>query len=743
MVADDLLKELNSSQQEVARTTEGPVLVLAGAGTGKTRCIIYRTAYLIASGKVRLEHLLIVTFTNKAARELRQRLADSFGLTNKNLWVGTFHSIFNKILRFEAKYLPFSANFVIYDENDQKTLFRQIYKSLDIDPKKFIPRAVRSIISHQKNNIITPDTYWDFNEENLFTKEVFRIYKRYQEELLRRDAMDFDDILVNMALLLDKNSEVREKWQNRFHYIMIDEYQDTNYVQFKIINYLAQKHQNLCVVGDDDQAIYTWRGATIKNILNFEKDYQKVKTIKLERNYRSHQNILALANSLIKHNSLRHEKELFTDLLSKEMPRLLALDNENEEALFVAEEIMKYHQDSLWQDCAILYRTNAQSRALESVLVKKKIPYQIFGGVNFFQRKEIKDVLCFLRLLSNPADTESLIRALDLAKGIGKTTSERILEEAKNKDVVPFSLLMQSDLAFLSTRAVKMLTNFQQLMHTLAESAAQKTIQETIATVIDLAEMGDEYGISQGKKNRKVKLDDPELISRQENLLELLASARAFSEEFRKQNEGNEPDLTEYLNSATLQTDLDTAEENADKISLMTMHNAKGLEFKHVFIIGLEDGLLPHARSIEEDMSKGNVTRQEEERRLLYVGITRARQTLTLTLARWRRGIMGNDVTIPSRFIKDLAPKFLNEERYDHYSYLTPSREKKKPADKKANNVILESQKHYRIGQKIKHDNLGIGEILNVNGEGADALLTIKFADGNVKKIVGNYVEII
>jgi len=741
MVASDILKGLNNRQREVASTTEGAVLVLAGAGTGKTRSVIYRAGYLVASGKVSLNNLLIVTFTNKAARELRQRLADTFGITQKNLWVGTFHSIFSKILRFEGQYLPVNSNYAIYDEKDQKNLIRQIYKALNIDSKKFVPRAVRSIISRQKNSLIEPKDFWEFNDESPYTNVVYRIYKVYQSELLKRNALDFDDILLVMAKLLDENLEVREKWQKRFRYIMIDEYQDTNYAQFKIINYLAQGHQNLCVVGDDDQAIYTWRGATIKNILNFEKDYNNVKVIKLEQNYRSHKNILGLSNSLIQNNTARHHKELFTDLVSKEKPRLTALDNENEEAVYVVEELINYHKNCSWQDCAILYRTNAQSRVLEKIFVQQKIPYRIFGGVNFFQRKEIKDVLCYLRLLANNLDRESFIRALDLHKGVGKTTVAALLAEAELRNVNPYELVMDSELEFLKPRAAKMLKEFSVMMHHFVEVSTQGSMPDLMATVLDETGIGTQFAIAKGRKSRKIKLNDPELISRQENLLELLKGAKEFEEEFMDYNDEN-PSLTQYLNSATLQTDLDTAEEEADAINLMTMHNAKGLEFEHVFIIGLEDGLLPHARSIDEDLKNSSNAKVEEERRLLYVGITRAKNTLTMTLARWRRGIMGNDVTMPSRFIKEFDEAFLNEERYDPYAYLTPSRPKRKPK-KKSPHFALESEKHYRIGQKINHAKFGNGVILSVEGQGIDARLIIKFEDGAIKKIVGSYVEII
>lgn len=735
MVADDLLNDLNKSQKLVASITDGPLLVIAGAGSGKTRCITYRCGYLIATGKASQSELLVLTFTNKAARELNHRLKELFGLGNSNMWVGTFHSIFSKILRFESKNLPVNSNYVIYDEKDQKALVRQIYKTLNIDSKEFVPKAVRSIISRQKNNLITPDIFWDFNDHNYKNEKVFKIYQIYQKELLRRNALDFDDILEKTAYLFDENPKILQKWQNRFKYIMIDEYQDTNYAQFKIINFLAAKHQNICVVGDDDQAIYTWRGATIKNILNFEKDYKNAKIIKLEYNYRSPKNILDLANSLIVKNAERHYKELYTERTSEHKPKLLTLDNEEEEAKYVVEEIAELKKKCNWHDIAVLYRTNAQSRAMESALVKKEIPYQIFGGVNFFQRREIKDVLAYLRVISNPEDTESMNRVFKIQKGIGDKTASEITSQAEKSDVSVIDLIHSGKFDFLSSRAKKCLNACRETFLLIEDALKEKTIKETLSAIIDITGMGKTYNLKNGRRIAKSKLDDPELISRQENLVELMASANSFYDEFIDEND-RKPDVSEYLNSATLQTDLDTQNKETEGVSMMTLHNAKGLEFKHVFIIGLEDGLLPHRRAVEED------GRIEEERRLLYVGITRAKDTLTMTNARWRRGFMGNDVTMPSRFIKDFDNEFLDVQRYDPYAYLKPKRTKKIMKTPRIKH-ILESEKHFKIGQKIRHAKFGIGMILNVDGQGKDARLSIMFDKGEIKKIVGSYVEII
>jgi DNA helicase II / ATP-dependent DNA helicase PcrA len=735
MVAEDLLKDLNATQKKVASTTEGALLVLAGAGTGKTRCIIYRAGYLVASGRVNPQNLLIVTFTNKAARELRQRLASTFNLRSSGLWVGTFHSIFGRILRFEAKHLPFSSNYVIYDERDQKNLIKQIFTALNIDIKQYKPQVVRNLISRQKNNLIKPEQFWEFNDKSPHSQIILRIYLAYQKELLSRNALDFDDILLHTAFLFAENKAVLAKWQKVFRYIMIDEYQDTNYAQFEIIHHLAGAHQNICVVGDDDQAIYTWRGATIKNILNFESDYENVQIIKLERNYRSHANILNLANSLIAHNSGRHGKELFTDLITDEYPELTALDDDAAEAFYLAELIQKFKETSPYSHIAVLYRTNAQSRILEKIFFQKKIPYKIYGGVNFYQRKEIKDVLCFLRMLANPADTDSIQRALSLQPGIGKTTQEKLQHAAENSNQPLAEIILSHSLDFLAKRAAGLIDNFRLLWQDLEKAAAELSIYQLVWLLFDKTDLASRYGITDEKDIKKKKtFEDPEIQSRYENICELMTSIREFIHEYGNEHH-SQPQLTDFLANATLQTDLDTGETQQDTVNLMTMHNAKGLEFEHVMIIGMEDGLLPHHRSLQEK------NMLEEERRLLYVGITRAKRTLHFTLARYRRTAGGLELSEPSRFINEFDRQFLDEKRYDPHAYLKPSRPKRyhTPAKK----VVLESQKHFKIGQIIKHVNFGNGVILSVDGQGRDARLTIKFDGGLMKTIVGNYVEVI
>ncbi len=719
---EKFLSQLNIEQQKVVQHTKGPVLVLAGAGSGKTRSVIYRAAYLINYQKVNPWNILIVTFTNKAARELLSRLEDTFGISVRSLWIGTFHSICTRILRYEQEHLPFTSNFSIYDESDQKSIFKKIYKELDIDPKKFAPGKVREIISRQKNSLILPKDFLEFNDANYYSETVLKIYKYYQNFLIRNNALDFDDLLMYTALLLHDHEEIRRKYEKKFKYVMIDEYQDTNYAQFKIINLIARNHQNLCVVGDDDQAIYSWRGADIRNILSFESDYKNVLKIKLEQNYRSPKSFLLAANCLIKNNSERHAKELWTALESQEKPELVKLENENREAEYVVRQISELRNKNIsLNDCVVLYRTNAQSRVFENSFMQHQIRYQIVGGVNFYQRKEIKDILAYLRILVNPADSESFLRIINFpARGIGKVSIGRILDKAVSLQKNLLQTVLEKKFDYLPANAaanlrkfIDLLIEWQQLTRTLPVSElAKKVIKE-----LRLIELYD---------NSK----DPKDISRVENIQEFIAATEEFSEKYLEET-GEEPKLDEYLQNISLQTDMDNLKEDEEAVKLMTMHNAKGLEFDHVFIVGLEDGLLPHARSIYD------LNNVEEERRLFYVGITRARKTLKLTYARTRRTFDAVQTTFPSRFLSEIDDDLLKQQNEIFYELRAP----RYKASDKSKKVVLENEKYFKIGQKIYHDKFGKGVILNVDGKGNDAKLTISFSDGKLKKIKGTYVK--
>ncbi|MDO9578012.1 MAG: UvrD-helicase domain-containing protein [Candidatus Cloacimonadales bacterium] len=720
----NLLDALNPEQQKVVTHTEGPVLVLAGAGSGKTRSVIYRTAYLMQEKKVSPWDILVVTFTNKAARELKDRLENTFHISAHSLWIGTFHSICTRILRYEQEFTSFNSNFSIFDESDQKSVFKRIYKDLDIDPKKFNPGRVREIISRQKNSLILPKDFPDFNDSNYFSDIVLKIYKTYQNFLQKNNALDFDDLLMYTALLLHDNEEVRKKYEKKFKYVMIDEYQDTNYAQFKIVNLIAGNHQNLCVVGDDDQAIYSWRGADIRNILNFENDYKNVLKIKLEQNYRSPKTFLDVANCLIKNNTERHQKELWTKISSQIKPELVKLANENREAEYVAEQISGFKQSGKnLNECVVLYRTNAQSRVFENAFTKKQLKYQIIGGVNFYQRKEIKDILAYLKVLINPTDSESFLRIINFPpRGIGKVTIGRILEYAAREDLNLWEAISREDNPYISGGTENKIRKFAETMQVWHEFSQNLPVTGLIQKIIKELDLIALYDSS----------SDPKDIARSENIGELIAATEEFAEEYIQET-GEEPKLEEFLQSISLQTDIDNIDEDEEAVKLMTMHNVKGLEFDHVFIVGLEDGLIPHSRSIYD---LGNV---EEERRLLYVAITRAKKTLHLCYAKTRRTFESIQNTFPSRFLMEIDENLLQQEDYTYYEMQVPRYQSQKKAKI---DMVTESEKYFKIGQKINHDKFGKGVILNVDGKGQDAKLTVSFSGGVLKKIVGTFVRI-
>ncbi|MBN1327617.1 MAG: UvrD-helicase domain-containing protein, partial [Candidatus Cloacimonetes bacterium] len=584
----DLLQNLNEKQRQVVTTTEGPVLVLAGAGSGKTRSVIYRAAYLISVKQINPGNILVVTFTNKAARELQIRLEQTLGINSRNLWIGTFHAVCARILRREQEFLPFNDRFSIYDDNDQKAVMKKIYKQLNVDRNKFNLNTVRNLISRQKNSLIKPEQFFEFQEMNFYTEQVEKIYREYQKFLIRNNALDFDDLLLYTAYLLEDNKKIREKYSRQFQYVMIDEYQDTNYAQFKLVNLIAAAHQNLCVVGDDDQAIYSWRGADIRNILNFEEDYSKVVIIKLERNYRSPQIILKLANSLINKNQERHPKELWTELETDHIPLLMSLENQDEEATVIADRIIDLKKRNVSaRDIVILYRTNAQSRVFEKIFTRKGLRYQIVGGVNFYQRKEIKDILAYLRILINPEDSESLLRIINFpARGIGEKTVSRLLRKAADAGKSLVSFLVDGDYNSDSAGLSEKAESFARLLRSWLKFKNRLNLVDLVKKMITDLELKDLY------ENNP----DPQENARWDNISEFISATKEFIEAHQEIT-GSEPGLEEFLQNISLQTDLDNLDDTDEAVKLMTMHNAKGLEFDYVHIVGLEDGLLPHIRS--------------------------------------------------------------------------------------------------------------------------------------------------
>ncbi|MCB5230595.1 MAG: UvrD-helicase domain-containing protein [Candidatus Cloacimonas sp.] len=730
------LNELDPQQKEVVLTTEGPLLVFAGAGSGKTRSIIYRAAHLINNVGVLPWKILIVTFTNKASSELKERLSIYSNIHHRSLWVGTFHSICSTILRVEAKEhdLQFTSNFTIFDTEDQKSLIKKILKELDISTQNFPIGSVISIISRTKNSLITPDTFFEYHPENMYTQTVYAIYTRYQERLLENNALDFDDLLMKTALLLRENEQVRNKYQDKFSHIMIDEYQDTNYAQFKIISTLAEKSKNICAVGDDDQAIYSWRGASIKNILNFTTDFPNAKIIRLERNYRSSQPILDAANKLICNNKQRHPKTLWSDKDKGDAPLLNVSEMDVDEARAVLSDV-----ELLLKNCAkdesiaILYRTNAQSRLFETICVEMGIPYRIFGSVNFFQRKEIKDIVAYLRVIVNPADTESLLRIINFPpRGIGAITLDKIFQYCHYKELTLFEGLREVDqIDNLSGRQINAVTSFVTNMIKWQKMSESDDLTSVLDDIYKTLGLLDYYADSKDYKD----------ITRSENIKEFLAAAKEFADNYLKEN-NEEATLTDFLQNIALFTTLDNdtfddespEDKETNKVNLMTLHIAKGLEFDNVFVVGLEEKLLPHQLSLESSEEL------EEERRLLYVGMTRAKSRLVLSYAKYRRTFYGYELSMPSRFLKEIFPDF-SERTFQRKSPYTSSGHN--PNIRQKTDVITESKKAFKIGQKVKHSEFGQGVILSVNGVGRDAKLIISFSDGKLKNIIGSYVQVL
>ncbi|MCB5278028.1 MAG: UvrD-helicase domain-containing protein [Candidatus Cloacimonetes bacterium] len=715
----DYSHSLNDRQLEVVKDIDHPILVLAGAGSGKTRCIIYRAAYLIREQAVQPWKLLIVTFTNKAARELQDRLEALLNIPMRSLWVGTFHSICLRILRYESAHLPFNANFSIYAEDEQKSVLKKIYKEHGYDVQKFPINKVLGRIGRYKNRLMLPeDISAEETRHNPFLSGFLQIYLYYQQALLMNQAMDFDDILLFTAKLMQSNDAIRSKYQDIFQYIMIDEYQDTNKAQFEIIHQIAQKHQRVCVVGDDDQAIYSFRGASLRNILEFERDYGEVRAIRLEQNYRSTTAILELANRVIKQNKQRHPKELFSNLGIGIKPVLHVYPDANAEAENIALNISRQAKlGKKLRQIAILYRTNAQSRLFENALMQRKIPYSIVGSLNFYQRKEIKDLLAYLNSLGNASDNENLLRIInEPPRGIGHTTVNRLLSFAMKTRISLFSVVQNAAaVQELNAAAIKRVGQFCAIMEEWRQMAQTFPVAELVKDIVEQLGLVSLYR----------KSSDPKDIARAENLIEFVASVNEFTERFLAENE-RAPLLEDFLPYIALQTDLDKVSEEIDSVRLMTLHNAKGLEFETVYIAGLENELLPHR------MSMDTTEEIEEERRLFYVGITRAKRELILSLAESRRLYDTFSFSSPSMFLENL------DDVLD-----TPGHIAAKPQSsyRKSKTIIRESMKHFKIGQRVWHKEYRDGIVLSVNGVGTDAVVTVSFKNGKLIKIIGSFLQ--
>ena len=739
----DFLNNLNNSQLESTLQMDGPMIVIAGAGSGKTRVLTYKIAYLMTEG-VDPFNILALTFTNKAAKEMKERIATIVGNEAKNLWMGTFHSVFARILRTEAHKIGYTSNFTIYDSDDSQKLVSRIIKEFNLDKDQYKYKSIFSRISSMKNSFITPNNYLN-NEELLLSDKIsnrskfYQIYNEYVERCFKAGAMDFDDLLLKTNELLNSYPDTLSKYQNIFKYILVDEYQDTNHSQYLIIRALSDKFQNICVVGDDAQSIYSFRGANINNILNFQKDFPDSKIFRLEQNYRSTKNIVNAANSLIENNQKRLKKNVWTENESGEKISVNKLLTDGEEGRFVASSIFENKMQSQLQnsDFAILYRTNAQSRSFEDALRKKNISYRVYGGLSFYQRKEIKDVLAYLRLLINPDDEQAFKRIINFpARGIGQTTLNKIAVEAKNSSVSDYifikDLLKSSEILNNSTK--NKLLDFVIMI----ESIKNKTEH---ADVFDITkEVLKQSGLYNLYKND----ESLEGINRIQNIEELLNGIKDFVEN----NEKSQASVSSFLQDVALATDQDNDTNDNNKVSLMTVHLAKGLEFPYVYIVGLEENLFPSA------MNLNSRTELEEERRLFYVALTRAEKKIYLSyvLSRYRWGKPVDSEK--SRFIDEIKEEYLQNnviQRSISKDFSQKSQfnkvgiRYKKPETRPAKNFVkLKSSSSKSnlfdnkliVGNIVIHERFGKGEVISIEGQGGDKKAEIKFEKGGLKKLL-------
>ncbi|HEV2093159.1 MAG TPA: DNA helicase PcrA [Rubrobacter sp.] len=631
-----LLDSLNPTQRDAVEHTEGPLLILAGAGSGKTRVLTHRIAHLIDQGLASPDEVLAITFTNKAAREMKDRVALLVGPDSRRMWVSTFHAFCARILRVHAEKLGYKREFTIYDGADQVRLVKRCIVELGKDPKRFNPRSFQAQISSAKNVLMSPDDFLR-KSEGYIAENVAEVYDLYQRRLYENNAMDFDDLIMQTVALLELFPEVRERYQTRFKYIHVDEYQDTNHAQYRLVNVLAAAHRNLCVVGDDDQSVYSWRGADIRNILDFERDYPEAKVVKLEQNYRSTQTILDAANAVVANNASRKAKELWTAGGEGERIRVFAASDEYAEARFVVSEVEKLTgRGESAREIAAFYRTNAQSRALEDVLVREGVPYQIVGGVRFYERAEIKDAMAYLAVISNPADSVGLERIINVPKrGLGNTSVAKLQDHARRGGITLYEALAEAPAAGLAGKAAKACASLRELFEGWRVAAREVPPAELIGAVLD------ESGYRGELRNENTI----ESESRLENLEELINAAREY------ERVEPEPTLDGFLQEQALYSEQDSVTSEGGRVTLMTLHNAKGLEFDHVFVVGMEEGTFPHARSLDEQ-------NLEEERRLAYVGITRARKTLTLTHAKLRSNWGEREYRMPSRFLSEIPDEY-------------------------------------------------------------------------------------
>lgn len=742
---------LNKPQKEAVFHTEGPLLILAGAGSGKTRVLTHRIAYLIEEKGVNPWNILAITFTNKAAEEMRQRVDSLVGIGAESIWVSTFHSMCVRILRRYIDRLGYDNRFTIYDTDDQKTLMKEVCRKTDIDTKRFKERMLLSVISSAKNEMILPEEF-ELNAGGDFVQlKIAKVYKEYEAQMRANNALDFDDLLVKTVRLLETQPDVRENYQERFRYIMVDEYQDTNTVQFRLVSLLAGKYRNLCVVGDDDQSIYKFRGANIRNILDFEKEFSDAKVIKLEQNYRSVGNVLEVANSVIRNNKGRKEKTLWTDNEKGEKIRLRQFDTAYDEAQFIAEDIKdETAQGANYSDHAVLYRTNAQSRLLEEKFVAMNIPYKIVGGINFYSRREIKDVLSYLKTIDNGKDDLAVRRIINVPKrGIGLTTINRIQESAAARGIGFYDALSAPDLIPGIGRSASKLDSFAALIEYFKGRSEESGVTDLLTEVIE------KTGYTES-----LEADDPEeLEARVQNIDELVSKAAVYEESCS--DRGERPTLSGFLEEVALVADIDSVAEDRDYVILMTLHSAKGLEFPHVYLAGMEDGLFPSYMSISGD----DPEELEEERRLCYVGVTRAEEKLTLTCARMRLVRGERQYNSMSRFIKEMPSALIDTgKREGGFSQNVSLGEKRtyssevsgykrsayaqKPAFaaiQKGSGLMAKKSEglSYGVGDRVRHVKFGDGTVTEIKEGGRDYEVTVQFDTAGVRKMFALFAKLI
>jgi DNA helicase-2/ATP-dependent DNA helicase PcrA len=709
--SEDHLALLNPAQREAALHVDGPLLVVAGAGSGKTRVLTHRVAHLIRAHGIKPNEILAITFTNKAAGEMRERLETMLGRTARAIWILTFHAACGRILRREAERLGYRSNFSIYDAADQVRVVKVALEELGKDPKRFTPRGIHAQISSAKNTLVGPDEYAR-RVSSFWDQTVAEVYAVYQRTLHRSNAVDFDDLLMLTVEVLDRFPEARERWQKSFRHVLVDEYQDTNHAQYRLLQLLAGTHRNLFVVGDPDQSIYAFRGADIRNILEFERDFAGTAVIALEQNYRSTNAILEAANAVIENNAERKPKRLFSDLGEGEPVQVIEVEDEHAEARFVAAEIARSIDDGWSADeIAVFYRTNAQSRVLEDVLVRQQIPYQVIGGPRFYERAEIKDALAYLTALDNPSDAVALMRIANRPRrGIGDTSIRRLVTHADALGIWFWEALADPDAAGLAPASARAVRGFRTLLESLLSAAQELRIDELLEAVLDRSGM-----IAAYEAERTI-----EARGRVENLQELVGVAR----EYRQRSEA--PSLSGFLQEISLASDQDALRGEEGLVTLMTLHNAKGLEFRGVYVIGLEEGVFPHIRAIEEN-------EVEEERRLCYVGMTRAMERLTLTHAMARTLWGRRSYNLQSRFLDELPPAVERERlRPASWSgYGSPRQTGSRPASEIPS---------LQTGDSVRHSSLGEGVVTQVEPGG---VVTVRFADdGSERRLMLDYAPL-